>query len=555
MSITNDFFTSLNDPKAAMWSAGVAFNRSNPLPLDKWSVFQTKALAEEYASTNAVAYPGQVIAVHNETDGIMEVYVLSEIILEDNSTILGLQEMAGKIEVDNNSINFNEETGLLEISGFKGAAHATLPQKKVADDGTVTLEWVSIDAIVEGDGNTTYTVALNTDKNGFILTPSEGEATTITLDVYTKSEVDAIAQVLQKAIADEEARAIAVEQATAAAVALKANSADVYTKQEVDTKVSTEISSALESAGHLTRKIVETLPDPATADEDVIYMIISGTGTALTKDYYIEYMVINGAWEVIGNTYVDLTDYVTNDSLTITVNELETKINKKAEQSALEELNNTVGSNKDEVDGALVEIRNQLALKAVKTEVEEALSRKADQTVVETELAKKVDNTTYEQLVEIVNGKADKATTLEGYGITDAYTKGETYTREEISDLIADITGGESAADVLADLNAYKGSNDERVGKVETKLNTIAEGAQVNVIEAVKIEGQDEALEITEKTVTLPAATVEQLGLVKLSAEVGIDENNALEVKSLNVNKLAQTEGDVLILNGGAAKV
>jgi hypothetical protein len=58
MAITNDFFSALNDPKAAMWSAGVAFNRSNPLPLDKWSVFQSMDEAIAYAESNAVAYPG-----------------------------------------------------------------------------------------------------------------------------------------------------------------------------------------------------------------------------------------------------------------------------------------------------------------------------------------------------------------------------------------------------------------------------------------------------------------------------------------------------------------
>jgi hypothetical protein len=58
-----------------------------------------------------------------------------------------------------------------------------------------------------------------------------------------------------------------------------------------------------------------------------------------------------------------------------------------------------------------------------------------------------------------------------------------------------------------------------------------------------------------EKTVTLPAATAERLGLVKLSTEVGVDASGALEVKSLNVNKLTQTEGEWLIMNGGSAAI
>jgi len=42
-TMNENFFSELLSPKAAKWSAGVAFDRSNGLPLDQWSVFQTKA--------------------------------------------------------------------------------------------------------------------------------------------------------------------------------------------------------------------------------------------------------------------------------------------------------------------------------------------------------------------------------------------------------------------------------------------------------------------------------------------------------------------------------
>ena len=67
--------------------------------------------------------------------------------------------------------------------------------------------------------------------------------------------------------------------------------------------------------------------------------------------------------------------------------------------------------------------------------------------------------------------------------------------------------------------------------------------------------GATEVLPIVEKTVTIPAATAEAYGLVKLSSEVGVDAAGALEIKSINANKLIQTEGDWLILNGGNASV
>lgn len=46
-------------------------------------------------------------------------------------------------------------------------------------------------------------------------------------------------------------------------------------------------------------------------------------------------------------------------------------------------------------------------------------------TAMNTELSKKADKATVETLTTTVEGKADKATTISGYGITDAYTKKE----------------------------------------------------------------------------------------------------------------------------------
>lgn len=69
-------------------------------------------------------------------------------------------------------------------------------------------------------------------------------------------------------------------------------------------------------------------------------------------------------------------------------------------------------------------------------------------------------------LTAAIGNKADKATTLSGYGITDAYTKTETDAK--ISEAVATATGGESAASVKTALDAYKTSNDERVDALET---------------------------------------------------------------------------------------
>lgn len=68
-------------------------------------------------------------------------------------------------------------------------------------------------------------------------------------------------------------------------------------------------------------------------------------------------------------------------------------------------------------------------------------------------------------LNEAIGKKADKATTLAGYGITDAMTA--TAIQKAIEDALATATGGESAAAVKAALESYKTSNDTRVKAIE----------------------------------------------------------------------------------------
>lgn len=76
------------------------------------------------------------------------------------------------------------------------------------------------------------------------------------------------------------------------------------------------VNSEISSAGHLKRIVLgadQTLPSLDEVAEDTIYMkpFIGGT----EQDFYEEFMKINGKWEIIGSTKVDLSNYVTNDVL------------------------------------------------------------------------------------------------------------------------------------------------------------------------------------------------------------------------------------------------
>lgn len=84
-----------------------------------------------------------------------------------------------------------------------------------------------------------------------------------------------------------------------------------------------------------------------------------------------------------------------------------------------------------------------------------------------------------------IGTKADKATTLAGYGITDAYTS--TQVDSKIADAISAATGGESAADVKASLEAYESSNDARVDALEADTHTHSNKAVLDGITAANV--------------------------------------------------------------------
>ena len=61
-----EFFNKLKT--GAKWDVGVAINRTNPVPLDANSVFESLDALTTYATTNALAYPGQVVSVLGESE-------------------------------------------------------------------------------------------------------------------------------------------------------------------------------------------------------------------------------------------------------------------------------------------------------------------------------------------------------------------------------------------------------------------------------------------------------------------------------------------------------
>ena len=637
----------------ALWDVAVSIKRGNPLPLDSNSVFDSYAALETYAA-GVLAYPGQIVAVVNEdstgiyyldqnlaiqevgkiptgdeksisiTDGKVQIknfgdhyfkYVAADPVLSDiyaTSTALPADAADGTFAKVGTAETFvyykkvggvwgtTEETpkasSYVKTTGFIDGLQPKVVLKEGSaneyelawyEPSTETIEGVSSKvAAVDSKVNTVADVAASNKEQidgvkedlygegGTKADPKEGS--------LGKDLADVIAAVgnadsgLTKSLAD-----LTTE------VSKKANAADVYTKTEADTK----IGEAVAAQGHMKAQVVEGTAQ--MTENNVLYLVKDDTVTGV--DQYNEYILIDGTPTLIGSTSTDLTGYAkTADQKVIT--------------DALSERIDTL----EAIDHDLYALKSETVTKTAYDtkigEIETALGEK----LVAADLADyakttDVNSTIDTKISTAIGTKPTKGEDGNYSGATGIYT--DIYIKDEVTKLIADITGGESAADVLASLNAYKTTNDARVkavedqlptfakadevytkeqidGKIttindtvggintrletaETKLGNIEDNAQENVIEKIVYGTQE--LTPVGKTVTitpkeLAVATAEVLGGVKSVVRTNdegavVAAQNTIEVaatgimtvNSLNVNRLVQDDGDVLILNGGNA--
>lgn len=637
----------------ALWDVAVSIKRGNPLPLDSNSVFDSYAALETYAA-GVLAYPGQIVAVVN-TDSTGIYYLDQNLAIQEVGKIPTGDEKSisiidGKVQIKNFGDHYFKyvaadpvlpdiyatsttlpagaadgtfaKVGTTEtfvyykkVGGVWGTTEETpkassyvkttgfidgLQPKVVLKEGsaneyelawyepsTETIEGVSSKvAAVDSKVNTVADVAASNKEQidgvkndlfgegGTKADPKEGSLGKDLADVIVA--VGGADSGLTKSLAD-----LTTE------VGKKANAADVYTKTQTDTK----IGEAVAAQGHMKAQVVEGTAQ--MTENNVLYLVKDDTVTGV--DQYNEYILIDGTPTLIGSTSTDLTGYaktadqkVITDALSVRIHTLEA-----IDHSAYALKTETVA--KTDYDTKIGEIETALGEKLVAADLAD-YAKTAD-----------VNSTIDTKISTVIGTKPTRGEDGNYTGATGIYT--DIYIKDEVTKLIADITGGESAADVLASLNAYKTTNDARVqavedqlptfakadlvytkedidGKIttindtvggintrletaETKLGTIEDNAQENVIEKI-IYGTQELTPVG-KTVTitpkeLAVATADILGGVKsvvrtneegtvVAAQntIEVAATGVMTVNSLNVNRLVQDAGDVLILNGGNA--
>ena len=355
----------------------------------------------------------------------------------------------------------------------------------------------------------------------------------------------------------------------------KANAADVYTIGQTDTAIATAVAGA----AHLQRTQVDSVDaiDPSAEGAEKTIFMVAKDGT--DGDHYDEYMVINGAVERVGDWAVDLSEYAKSadveavyaksadveatyaKSADVEV-ELDKKVDKAEgfklmsdeESAKLEGIEAGAQVNKiesvDESQFALDENKNLTLLDIAMGKVT-GLVEELDSKVDASENARLMLDEEGTKLEGIEAGaQVNKIDAVSSEFIISADGKELSVAAIEMSK----VTGLPEALAGKVDAVEGKGlSTNDLTDELVEKINS----SDANVLEIVKVNGT--ALQIADDKsvdIIIPVATADVAGTVKSATgenKVAVAEDGTMEVDSININKIVQTEGDTLILNGGAA--
>lgn len=283
----------------------------------------------------------------------------------------------------------------------------------------------------------------------------------------------------------------------------KANVSDVYTQTQTDEKIAAAISSTYKPSGSVE---FASLPTPSADNLGNVYnvtdaftagasFITSEQGQKYPADTNVAVVEVEGQYYFDAlSGFVDLTGYLTTTEAAgtyATIAQLGNKVDKVSGSSLVQ-------------DTLITKLTNLLNIQSV-----------ADgQLEVSPEGQLSILSIAQSQVAGLTDALAGKVDVVAGKGL----------------------------------------STNDFTNALLQKLNGIEAGAEINVIESVSLNSVP--LEISGKAVNIPIATVGALGVVQSSAAengVTVQPNGAMEVNSINANKLVQTEGERLILNCGNA--
>ena len=500
------------------------FRRGNPNPLDNSSVWASLAEAQNYAANDPVAYVGQILTVVDNANGAATVYSI-----QDEA---GTLKKVGTSPVGDESTITVAEDGTVSLFGIAG-----LELSRTEDGGTVKK--INYQPLLV-NGKLTWVEPSATTVEGLA---AEIEGTKTRIDTIENTVGDA-SNGLVKDVADNSAAINAVNDKIGA-VAEGTTLVDMITDATYDDTALVGRVSTIEKdylkASDKTALETKMADDISTAKTETIAAIMGEAG--IDEQY---------------DTLKEIADWILSDTtasaeLITRVSNIEKDYLKGADKTdlqgeigALETLVGTLPEDatsttvvayiKEVVDALNVGdyakasdltalVTRVKALEDVGAEKNVIASVDTAQFTVDADRKLTLNDVAMSKvtgLTAALNGKVDK---VEGSRLitTDEASKLEKLVLSE--DGTVEISGEINASNVK-ELGSWITTNRDTVPGLlsavdATKLGGIAEGAQVNVLEAVAIDGVD--LAINDKKVNIPLATQTSAGALSATDKIIID--------------------------------
>ena len=518
----DEFFTALQN--GAKWDIGVSINRTNPVPIDSKSVFQTYEALETYAETDPTAHPGQIVAVV----GVSEVSAYLITSTGEGAVIQKLAASSASGDIEQDVIQLQTQVANI-ISGTQVVARAT------GDASGNNIE------------ETYATKAVATTSTDGLMSAAD------------KTKLEGIAAGAQVNVIE--------------GVAIQTTADGGYTDlQIVAKKAQLDLSNYATKADltSIPKFSIEVVTELPTQDisTTTIYLKLQETGDQEGQDIYDEYIYVNNKWEVIGNTDIDLSAYSTTVQMNAAI---------QAAIQALDFAELTVGATKtlgtiSQTDGVLTATAVDIAIPhTAVTDWDVELDKKQDVIDVEGEGFLKKTSTGF----EVDTNKYTTQTQVEGLIETEitALDLANTYLGIGAKAVSAS-TADKVANKLTIGSKEFDGSAEVTVTATDLGALTAVPQATAEALGGIKVgyttSGNNVAVQLDDNGkayVAVPAATAYTAGegLDLTGSEFSIAENGVVtsmisdgavtdaKIAAVNVNKLEQTAGDTLILNGGTA--
>ena len=502
------------------------FRRGNPNPLDNSSVWASLESAQTYAASDPVAYVGQILTVVDNVNSIATVYSI-----QDEA---GTLKKVGTSPVGDESTITVAEDGTVSLFGVSG-----LELDRVEADGSTTkinyqpllvdgkLTWVEPSSTtVEGLATEIEGIKARLSAVEATVGNAEGglvkdvaDNTAAISDINTKIGTVAENKTLVQMIADAQTAATYDDTALVGrVVAIEGDYLKAADKTALETKMATDIATAKTEA--IEAVLGEAVPEDFDTLKEVAEWIQSDTTASaqlITRVTNIENDYLKGADKTALQGEIDALETLVGSlpegaaSTTVVAYIQEVvdalKIGDYAKASDLTALADRVQALEDV--GAEKNVIASVDVESFTVDAERKL------------LLNDVPMAKVTGLSDALGGKVDK---VEGYTLLSPTDKTK-LDALVIGESGVEISGKVNAANVEGLGNWITTNRDTVPGLLSTteatKLAGIADSAQVNVLEAVAIDGVD--LTIEGKKVNIPLATTTTAGALSATDKVIID--------------------------------